>query len=139
MKTSSPQKQVKCAHITRDLTAHHVAPVSALKRRFSLIQGHRSQQASCFWSRRCFCCCSGLWLTFIGPTTARPSCSACTRTSTRFSRTSRSSAGSTHCWIQTTPSHCRTSSQLWDGKAELKGRPQILYSHIITRLFNSYS
>lgn len=70
------------------------------------------QQASSFSSRRCFCCSSGLWLTFTGHTTERLWHWVCTHTSTRSSHTSQCSAGSTACWSQSTSSPCRTSSQL---------------------------
>lgn len=84
-------------------------------------------RASSFWSRRCFCSCSGLWLTFIGLTTVSYWRWACTHTSTRCSHTSHSSADSTLCWTRKTLSHCRTSSQLWDSKPERKG-PNFTFS-----------
>lgn len=61
------------------------------------VQGQVSPRASSFWSRRCFCCFSGLWLTFTGLTTKRRWRWACTHTSTHSSHTSYSSAGSTPC------------------------------------------
>lgn len=88
------------------------------------------QQASSFWSRRCFYCFSGLWLTFTGLITERHWRWACTHTSTHSSHTSRSSAGSTPCWSRRTLSRCRTSSQLWDSKAGPKGQTHIVHSHI---------
>lgn len=89
------------------------------------------RQVSSFWSRRCFCCSSGLWLTFIGLTTARHSLWACTLTSTHSSHTSRSSVGNMRCWSRRTLSRCRTSSQLWDSKAEPEGQRQMLNTHVL--------
>ncbi|XP_077451440.1 MOB kinase activator 2 isoform X2 [Stigmatopora argus] len=63
---------------------------------------------------------AGLWPTSTGATSGRRKRWACTRTSTRSSRTSRSSAGSTGCWMPRTRHRCRTSSQLLDCKEEPK-------------------
>lgn len=103
-----------------------------------LFQVQCFRQASSFWSRRCFCCISGLWLTFTGLTTERRWLWACTHTSTHSSHTSHSSAGSTPCWSRRTLSRCRTSSQLWDSTAEPKEQT---YSKTLTfssHLFTCY-
>lgn len=94
-------------------------------------QVQRFRRASSFSSKRCFCCFSGLWLTFTRLTTERRSRWACTHTSTHSSNTSHSSAGSTPCWSRRTLSRCRTSSQLWDSKAEHKERAHthVVHSH----------
>ena len=128
MKMYFPQKQVKSMMCLCCIILHST-PVSALSRiifKFSFSQVLRFQQASSFWSRRCFCCCSGLWLTFIGVITVRHLRSVCTPTSTLFSHTWPSSAGCTPCWSLKILSHCRTSSLLWHAKNELWGQAQFL-------------
>ncbi len=103
---------------------------------FPLFQVRCFRQALSFSSRRCFCCFSGLWLTFTGLTTERPSRWACTHTLIHYSHIWYSSASSTRCWSRRRLSRCRTSSQLWDSKAEPKEQTHILYAHIYTLLYS---
>lgn len=99
------------------------------------------RQASSFSSRRCLCCFSGLWLTFTGLTTERRWLWACTHTSTHYSHTSYSSAGSMPCWSRRRLSLFRTSSQLWDSKAKPKAQTHtcmLTFLHIYIVVISGY-